>query len=131
MQPLAHGTNRPDSDRRAALVLPLAQIVVGLVGAGMIAWLAERADALAFLVGAVVIALGYAVFGWRTALRSPLVPAGLVFVRLIVGALLKWLVIGAGLALAMAVAGLPGEFVLAGALCALLAYLICIPWLLR
>lgn len=94
-------------------------------------WLVERSAALAFLTGAVVIALGYAVFGWRTALRPAIVPAGRIFVRLLVGTLLKWLVIGAGLVLAMAGTGLPGEFVLAGALCALLAYLICMPWLLR
>lgn len=131
MQPPTHGIARTTLNRRAALALPLAQIVVGLTGAGLLAWLVERAAALAFLAGAVVIALGYAAFAWRTAWRSAVAPAAQVFGRMLVGTLLKWLVIGAGLVLSLTVAGLPAGFVLAGALSALLAYLICLPWLLR
>lgn len=113
------------------MALPLAQIGIGLAGSGILALIVDRRAAVAFLAGAAVIALGYAVFGWRTALRSPIAPAGRAFLRLIVGALLKWLVIGAGLAWAMTSAGWPAEFVLGGALSAFLAYVICLPWLLR
>ncbi len=123
----------PSSDpaRRAALAVPLVQAGVGLVGAGIVASVMDRPGAIGFLAGAIVIALGHAVFGWRTALRSPVVSAGRAFSRMIVGAALKWLVIGAGLVLAMTAAGWPAEFVLGGALAALLAYVVSIPWLLR
>lgn len=120
-----------ESARRAALALPLAQAGLGLAGSGALALTVGRPAAMAFLAGAAVIALGYAVFGWRTALRSPIAPASRAFLRLIVGALLKWLVIGAGLALAMTAADWPTEFVLGGAVSAFLAYVICLPWLLR
>lgn len=113
------------------MALPLAQIGIGLAGAGTLALTVSRFAAIAFLAGAAVIALGYAVFGWRTAARAPIAPAGRAFLRLIVGALLKWLVIGAGLALAMTTTGWPAEFVLGGALSAFLAYVMCLPWLLR
>jgi hypothetical protein len=53
------------------------------------------------------------------------------FMRLLVGALLKWLVIGAGVALAMASPALPAGFVLAGVLAAFLTYFLSLPWLLR
>ncbi len=124
---------KPDSTRirRAATLLPLAQLVVGLVGAGALSWPSGWPAALGFLTGAGIVALGHAAFGWRTSLRPVVVPAGRVFVRLLVGTLLKWLVIGSGLALTMATTGLPAGFVLAGALCALLAYPILMIWLLR
>lgn len=131
MQPLAHGINRFALNRRAAFVLPLAQGVAGLVGAGLIAAWVGRDAALAFLAGAGIVALGQAVFGWRTALRAPVVSANRVFLRLWVGALLKWLVIGAGLVAVMTGTGLPGEFVFAGVLGALLTFLLCISWLFR
>ncbi len=131
LQPPTFG--KPDSSqiRRAAIALPLAQLAVGLVGAGVLAWPGGWPAALGFLTGAGVVALGHAAFGWRTSLRPAVVPAGRVFVRLLVGTLLKWLVIGSGLALTMATAGLPTGFLLAGALCALLAYPILMIWLLR
>ena len=52
------------------------------------------------------------------------------FGRLLLGTLLKWLVIGAGLAIAMT-QGLDPAYVMGGALLAFLAYLLCLPWLLR
>lgn len=112
-------------------MLPLVQAAIGLIGAGLLAVLAGGSSAAAFLAGAAVVATGFAAFGWRTAGRSPVAPAGRMFVRLLVGVVLKWLVIGAGLALAMASAALPAGFVLAGALVAFLAYMLSLPWLLR
>lgn len=111
--------------------MPLVQAGVGLVGAGIVAWVTGRPGAIGFLAGAIVVALGHAIFGWRTVLRSPVVSAGRAFGRMIVGAALKWLVIGAGLVFSMTAAGWPAGFVLGGALAALLAYVISIPWLLR
>jgi hypothetical protein len=113
------------------VALPLVQAGIALAGAGLLALVAGRPEATAFLAGAAVMACGYAVFGWRTALRTPVVPASQAFIRLLVGSALKWLVIGAGLALAMTAPGLPPGFVLGGALAAYLAYLLCLPWLLR
>lgn len=131
LQPPNHDKSRPDRTRRAAFLLPLVQAAIGLIGAGLLAVLAGGSSAAAFLAGAAVVAVGFAAFGWRTAGRSPVAPAGRMFVRLLVGVVLKWLVIGAGLALAMASAALPAGFVLAGALVAFLAYMLSLPWLLR
>lgn len=107
------------------------QGTVGAIGAGAVATVAGGLPAAAFLVGATVVAAAFAVFAWRTAGRSAVAPAGRMFVRLLVGTALKWLVIGAGLVLAMGGAGLPAEFVLGGALTAFLASMIGLPWLLR
>ena len=122
---------RIDPTRRAALRLPMVQGLVGITGAGVLAAVAGGLPAVAFLGGALVIAAGFAIFGWRTSGRSPVAPAGRMFMRLLVGTLLKWLVIGAGLVLAMRGAGLPAEFVLGGALSAFLVSMIGLPWLLR
>lgn len=109
----------------------MVQAAVGLTGAGVLAVVAAGLPAVAFLAGAVVIAVGFAMFGWRTVGRPPVAPAGRMFVRLLVGTVLKWLVIGAGLVWAMSGAGLPAEFVLGGALSAFLVSMIGLPWLLR
>ncbi|HRN62511.1 MAG TPA: hypothetical protein PLF73_08625 [Luteimonas sp.] len=111
--------------------LPMVQAAAGLVGAGLLAVAAGGRPAAAFLVGAVVVATGFAMFGWRTAGRPPVARAGRMFVRLLVGTVLKWLVIGAGLVLAMGSAGLPAGFVLGGALTAFLVFMVGLPWLLR
>lgn len=131
LQPPKHDKSRPDRTRRAAFLLPLVQAAIGLIGAGLLAVFAGGSSAAAFLAGAAVVATGFAAFGWRTAGRSPVAPAGRMFIRLLVGVVLKWGVIGAGLALAMASAALPAGFVLAGALVAFLAYMLSLPWLLR
>lgn len=122
---------RPDPTRRAALRLPMVQVAAGIIGAGLLAVATGGQTAVAFLAGAVVIAAGFAMFGWRTSGRPPVARAGRMFVRLMVGTVLKWLVIGAGLVLAMGGAGLSAEFVLGGALTAFLASMIGLPWLLR
>lgn len=123
--------HRLDRTRRAAYALPLLQSAVGLAGAACTAGFAGGASAAAFLAGSAAVAAGFAVFGWRTAGRSPVATAGRMFTRLLVGALLKWLVIGAGVALAMASPALPAAFVLAGVLAAFLTYFLSLPWLLR
>jgi hypothetical protein len=115
----------------SAWLLPLGQLVIGLSAAivtGVIAgWPAARAVA----VGVAVMAVGYALFGWRTQARPGVVSAQRAFARLLVGSVLKWLTIGAGLVLAMSSGQFDPQFVLVGALSAFLAYLICLPWLLR
>jgi hypothetical protein len=130
-QPFNASTPSFEPVRRAASAALRVQAVVGVIGAGLSAWLSGRAGALGFLAGATVVVLGQGLFGWRTLMRSPVVPAARAFGRLLAGSVLKWLVIGAGLALAMSVSGWPAGFVLGGALAALLAYLISIAWLLR
>lgn len=120
-----------DPARRALVALPLVQGALALAGGALAALWAGRLPALAFVAGALVVTLGQALFGWRTAWRPPVVPGGRAFARLLLGSLLKWGVIGAGLALAMTAPDLPAESVLAGALVALLAYPVCLPWLLR
>lgn len=113
-----------------ALLLPLCELAVGCAGAAIAAALVGGGAALALLAGAAVIAAAQLVFSWRTDLRSHSATAHRMFGRLLLGMVLKWLVIGAGLAIAMT-QGLDPAYVLGGALLAFLAYLICLPWLLR
>ena len=120
--------SRPVTPR--APLLPLCQLAVGAVGAAIIAATWGGNSALAFMVGVAVIAAAQLVFSWRTDLRSHNATAHRMFGRLILGTVLKWLVIGAGLAIAMT-QGLNPTYVLGGALLAFLAHLICLPWLLR
>jgi hypothetical protein len=120
--------SRPVAPR--ALLLPLSQLAAGCAGAAITAVLAGGGAALALLAGAAVIAAAQLVFSWRTDLRSHSATAHRMFGRLLLGTLLKWLVIGAGLAIAMT-QGLDPAYVMGGALLAFLAYLLCLPWLLR
>lgn len=114
-----------------ASLLPLAQFTAGLLAASATVVLADVQAAAAVVAGAAVITAGYALFGWRTQARPGVVTAQRAFMRLLVGSLLKWLMIGAGLALAMSSGQFDPKFVLVGALSAWLAYLICLPWLFR
>lgn len=123
--------HRSDPTRRAAFALPMLQSAAGLVGALVVAMVAGGPSAGAFLAGVAAVAAGFAVFAWRTAGPSPIASAARSFGRLLVGAVLKWLVIGVGVALAMANPALPAGFVLAGVLIAFLTYLVSLPWLLR
>ena len=120
--------SRPVTPR--ALLLPLCQLAVGAVGAVIASVVVGGNAALALLAGVAVIAAAQLVFSWRTELRSHNATAHRMFGRLILGTVLKWLVIGAGLAIAMT-QGLNPTYVMGGALLAFLAYLICLPWLLR
>lgn len=117
-------------ERRAALAVPLVQAATGALGALL---LAPRFgfNALAFLAGAAVIAFGFLAFAWRTALVKRVASGGGVFARLLTGLLLKWSVIALGLALALAVSRDREILVVAGAIAAYFAYLICLPWLYR
>ncbi|WP_084695886.1 ATP synthase subunit I [Arenimonas donghaensis] len=110
--------------------LPVLQLALGCAAAAIAgAWVGREA-ALAWLAGAAVIAAAQWVFSWRTELRSRSAPAARMFTRLLLGTVLKWLVVGAGLALAMT-NGLPPAHVLGGALLAALAQIFTLPWLLR
>ncbi|MBW8368719.1 MAG: hypothetical protein K0M70_12780 [Arenimonas sp.] len=113
-----------------ALLPPLCQLAVGVVGAASLAATLGGSAALALMAGVAVIAAAQLVFSWRTELRSHSATAHRMFGRLILGTVLKWLVIGAGLAIAMT-QGLNPTYVLGGALLAFLTHLICLPWLLR
>lgn len=110
--------------------MPLSQLAAGCAGAAIVAVLVGSNAALALLAGAAVIAAAQLVFSWRTDLRSHSATAQRMFGRLLLGTLLKWLVIGAGLAIAMT-QGLDPAYVMGGALLAFLAQLLCLPWLLR
>jgi hypothetical protein len=118
------------SARRAALAMPAVQLGIGLLGALALA-LVSLAAALGFLAGAAVLAAGFLVFGWRTALIAAVPTGPEAFGRLLLGLGLKWLVIAAGLALALSAERLEPLAVLAGAVAGYLAYLFCLPWLLR
>lgn len=116
---------------RAALALPAIQAAVGAlaaVGAGLVA--GPRAG-FGVAAGAAAVAVGFLVFGWRTALRPQAVGAVTSFVRLLVGLLLKWAVIAALLVAAWRAGGVDAAGVLAGVLAAYLAYFFTLAWLLR
>jgi len=119
------------SARRSTFLIPAAQASLGLAAGGLTAALVGMEEAAGVGLGAFVVALGFLVFGWRTTLRSPIVAAERAFGRLILGSVLKWLVIAAGLVFAMTASGFPPNFVLGGALLACLAFFFCLPWLLR
>lgn len=107
--------------RRLAVRVVLAQLgATALVAAGFAlrGWL----PALAVLAGGGVVALGTALLALRLFAGVP-AAAGTVLARLIVGNLLRWCVIGAGLYLALVVAKLPGLPVLAGLVAALVPQL--------
>lgn len=100
--------------RRLAIHVVLAQAgMTLLVAAGFLAqgW----RSGLGVLLGGGVVALGTAVLAMRVFAAGP-TGAGATLARLIAGNLLKWIVIGAGLYVALAKAGLPGLPVLAGVL---------------
>lgn len=119
------------SAAHAALLIPLAQSLAGLAVAGAVALWAGLAPAAGIATGATVVASGYLVFGWRTVLRNPVVSSARAFARLVLGSVLKWLVIAAGLAWAMSIQGFEPLYVLGGAGLAILAFFLSLSWLLR
>lgn len=116
--------------RRAALALPAVQMAIGALGALALVLVSAKAS-LGFLVGASVIAAGFLAFGWRTALVAAVPTGPEAFARLLLGLGLKWLVIAAGLALALSADRFEPLAVLAGAVAAYLAHFVFLPWLLR
>jgi ATP synthase protein I len=106
-------SNSIAAGRRMALRVVLAQAgVTVLVATGF--FLHGWRSGLGVLGGGGVVALGTAVLALRMFATGP-TGAGAVLARMIVGNLLKWIVIVAGLYLLLAKAGLPGLPVLAGA----------------
>lgn len=100
--------------RRLALRVVSAQVgATLLVAAGFL--LGGWRSSLGVLAGGGVVALGTAVLALRMFAAGP-TGAGATLARVIAGNLLKWLVVGAGLYLILAKAGLPGLPVLAGVL---------------
>lgn len=109
----------------------MVQGATGAIGAGVLWMVAGAQPAVAFLAGSAVIAIAFALFGWRTSGRPRVASAARMFMRLLVGTGLKWMSVAAGVVLAIAGFGLPAGFVLAGVLSALLLSVIALPWLLR
>jgi len=108
--------------RRLAFRVVLAQVgVTLLVAAGFL--LEGWHSSVGVLAGGGIVALGTAVLALRMFAAGP-AGAGTVLARMIVGNLLKWIVIGGGLYLALAKAGLPGLPVIAGVIAALLPQLL-------
>jgi ATP synthase protein I len=107
--------------RRLAIRVVAAQAAATALVAAGFAWRSWD-DALAVLAGGGVVVLGTAVLALRLFAGAP-AAAGTVLARMIVGNLLRWCVIGAGLYLAMVVARLPALPVLAGLIAALLPQL--------
>jgi len=100
--------------RRLAFRVVLAQAAVTmLVATGFM--LQGWRSGFGVLSGGGTVALGTAVLALRVFAAGP-TGAGATLARLIAGNLLKWLIVGAGLYLALAKAGLPGLPVLAGVL---------------
>lgn len=107
--------------RRLAIRVVLAQIAATALIAAGFAW-RGWSDAAGVLAGGGAVVLGTAVLAWRV-FAGPPAAAGTVLARMIVGNLLRWFTIGAGLYLAMVVAKLPGLAVLAGLIAALVPQL--------
>jgi ATP synthase protein I len=108
--------------RRLALRVVSAQVGATLLVAAVFLLDGWRSS-LGVLAGGGVVALGTAVLALRMFVAGP-TGAGTVLARMIVGNLLKWIVIGVGLYLIFAKAGLPGGPVIAGVVAALLPQLL-------
>lgn len=108
--------------RRLAIRVVIAQLgatALVAVAASVAGW---RLGAAAFC-GGLAVAAGTAVLGLRLFGPGP-AQAGVVLARLIVGSILKWGIIALGLYLAMVGAGLPGLWVIAGVVAALIPQLL-------
>ena len=108
--------------RRLALRVVLAQAGATLLMAAGFS-LGGWQPALGVLAGGGVVTLGTSLLALRMFAAGPST-AGTVLARMIVGNLLKWIVIGIGLYLLLAKAGLPGGPVIAGVIAALLPQLL-------
>jgi len=108
--------------RRLAIRVVAAQAAATALVAIGFAALRGWNDAAGVVAGGGVVVLGTMVLALRLFAGAP-AAAGTVLARMIVGNLLRWCVIGAGLYLAMVTARLPGLPVLAGLIAALLPQL--------
>jgi ATP synthase protein I len=108
--------------RRLAIRVVLAQaLATVLVAAGFA--LRGWPESVAVLAGGGTVVLGTTLLAVRLFAGAP-AAAGTVLARLIVGNLLRWCVIGAGLYLALVTLALPGLPVLAGLIAALVPQLL-------
>lgn len=107
---------------RLALRVMVCQAIAVLATAAACLILGPRA-ALAALVGGGAMALG-CLLAARVAFGGGVVGAGAAFGRLLLGTAVKWLVVVAGLSLAMGVWRLPAVPALIGLAAGLLAYLL-------
>jgi len=108
--------------RRLALRVVSAQVVATAIVAAGFAFTGWRSG-LGVLAGGGTGAVGTAMLALRMFAAGPST-AGTALARMIVGNLLKWIVIGGGLYLVLAKAGLPGGSVIAGVIAALLPQLL-------
>ena len=108
--------------RKLALRVVSAQVgAAALVATGFL--LQGWRSGLGALAGGAVVALGTGLLALRVFAAGP-TGAGTALARMIVGNLLKWIVVVAGLYLLLAKAGLPGGPVIAGVIAALLPQLL-------
>ena len=105
--------NSADAGWRQALRVVAFQAAAVLAASAVCILLGQR-TALAVLAGGGALTLGSLLAAWG-AFGGGVAGAGVVLGRLLLGMAVKWLVVLAGLYLAMAVWGLPAVPVLAGA----------------
>jgi len=126
------GLNRADPRLlRTTWLLPAIQLMLAAVLAPVAAWWFGAPAAFGLLAGGASVALGHALFAWRTAGGGLVLSAGSGLARLIVGLILKWLVIGAALVWALRSEHFEPASVLAGAILATLVIPFCLSWLRR
>ena len=113
--------NSAAAGRRLALRVVAMQAVATLLTAGACLTIGPRA-ALAALAGGAAMTLGSLAAAWG-AFGGGVAGAGVALGRLLLGTAVKWLVVGIGLYLAMAVWRLPAVPALAGAAMAAAAFL--------
>ena len=108
------------SGRRIALRVALLQLAVALVVGSTFLVLGRR-EAIAATAGAVIVALGTALTSQR--FFSRLSGAGVMFGRLLMGMLLKWIVTGGGLFMILFQYKLPPLAAVTGFVAAYVVYL--------
>lgn len=108
------------SGRRLALRTVLLQLAVAVL-AGLVFLTLGHREALSAAAGAVVVALGTALFSIR--FFSGLNGAGMAFSRLLTGMVLKWIVVVGGLMIIVVKLKLPPLAAITGLVAALAVYL--------
>lgn len=126
------GLNRADPrPLRSMWLLPVIQLALVAALAPVAGIGFGSAAALGLMAGGAAVAIGHALFAWRTAGGGLVLDASSGLTRLIVGLILKWLVIGAALVWALRSTHFEPASVLAGAVLATLAIPFCLSWLRR